>query len=272
MSIAITPRRTTEIGRHRGAARRRADAAPARTAPRGLSRASGAAGAARVGVRLVGWVVLGAVVAVFCFLAVGPHVLGYRTATMLTGSMEPMIAPGDVVVSVPKPVDEVEVGDVISYHIPVEDHRVETHRVIGVTTSADGRPVVQTKGDNNDNKDPWTATLEGDEVWETVHVVPHLGSAIRALRAPVVQTYVLWGAVAGLLVMGLAGIWRHEDTDEDTDEGTDRDTDDDTDDADPIDGPVGAESSRAAAGTPTIMPSSARPGADQHRDGGPRGT
>ena len=33
----------------------------------------------------------------FLLLAVGPHVLGYRTATMLTGSMAPGINPGDVV-------------------------------------------------------------------------------------------------------------------------------------------------------------------------------
>ena len=69
----------------------------------------------------------------FLLLAIGPHVFGYRTATMLTGSMSPGINPGDVVVSVPKPADQVAVGDIISYHIPVQDHRVETHRVIKVT-------------------------------------------------------------------------------------------------------------------------------------------
>ena len=72
---------------------------------------------------------------VFLVLAVGPHVLGYRTATMLTGSMAPGIVPGDVVVTVPRPASEVAVGDVISYRIPIEDHRVETHRVIEVTRS-----------------------------------------------------------------------------------------------------------------------------------------
>ena len=41
--------------------------------------------------------------AVFLLVAVGPHVFGYRTATMLTGSMEPGIMPGDVVVTTPSP-------------------------------------------------------------------------------------------------------------------------------------------------------------------------
>ncbi len=39
--------------------------------------------------------------AAFLLLAIGPHVFGYRTATMLTVSMSPGINPGDVVVTVP---------------------------------------------------------------------------------------------------------------------------------------------------------------------------
>lgn len=57
------------------------------------------AGPARTLGLLAPWLVRGVVglaVAVFLLLAVGPHALGYRTMTMLTGSMAPMIEPGDV--------------------------------------------------------------------------------------------------------------------------------------------------------------------------------
>ena len=50
------------------------------------------------------WFVRGLVVVAalaFAVLAVGPHVLDYRTMTMLTGSMSPQIDPGDVVISTP---------------------------------------------------------------------------------------------------------------------------------------------------------------------------
>jgi signal peptidase len=150
-------------------------------------------------------VALGAVV--FLLLAVGPHVLGYRTATMLTGSMAPGINPGDVVVTVPEPAAEVAVGDVISYHIPVEDHRVETHRVVRVTHDAAGRLAVVTKGDANNGADPWVATLDGDTVWQTKAVVPHVGSAIRALREPLVQRGVFWGALGLAVLAALRWIW-----------------------------------------------------------------
>jgi signal peptidase len=145
--------------------------------------------------------------AVFLLVAVGPHVLGYRTATMLTGSMEPGIMPGDVVVTAPKPATELAVGDVISYQIPIEDHRVETHRVVEVKTQKDGSIVFRTKGDANDNTDPWTATIQGDTVWEVKTVIPKLGSVIRVLRAPAVQHGIFWIAFGGLLLLGLSTIW-----------------------------------------------------------------
>jgi signal peptidase I len=145
--------------------------------------------------------------AVFLLVAVGPHVLGYRTATMLTGSMEPGIMPGDVVVTAPKPASELAVGDVISYQIPVEDHRVETHRVVEVKTQKDGAIVFRTQGDANENDDPWTATIQGDTVWEMKAVVPKLGSVIRVLRAPAIQHGIFWIAFGGLLLLGLSTIW-----------------------------------------------------------------
>lgn len=143
----------------------------------------------------------------FVLVALGPHLFGYRTATMLTGSMEPGIAPGDVVVAVEKPATDVAVGDILSYHIPVDDHRVESHRVIEVIHNSDGSLAIRTKGDNNAGADPWTATLEGDTVWEVRAVIPKLGSAIRTLRSPTVQHGIFWIAFGGLLVVGLSLIW-----------------------------------------------------------------
>jgi signal peptidase len=146
----------------------------------------------------------------FLLLAIGPHVLGYRTSTMLTGSMAPGINPGDVVVSFPKPASQVAVGDVVSYHIPVEDHRVETHRVVKVTHDSSGHLAIVTKGDANNGADPWVATLDGDTVWQTRFVIPHLGSAIRALRTPPVQFGVMWAALGGFVLLALWRIWSPE--------------------------------------------------------------
>ena len=99
--------------------------------------------------RGLGNLLLVVVVLAFTGLAVGPHVFGYRTMTMLTGSMAPGINPGDVTVAVQEPTSALAVGQIISYQIPVDDHRVVSHRVVKVTRSPSGAVVVQTKGDHN---------------------------------------------------------------------------------------------------------------------------
>jgi signal peptidase I len=146
--------------------------------------------------------------AAFLFLAIGPRVLGYQTSTMLTGSMSPLINPGDVVVAVPVPVESIAEGDIITYHIPVEDQRVETHRIIELTTNADGTTAVRTKGDANNGADPWTATLQGDTVYRHAFTIPHLGTVIRTLREPAVRNTLMYGAPALLVAGMLVNIWR----------------------------------------------------------------
>lgn len=149
-------------------------------------------------------------VAVFLLLAIGPRVLGYQTSTMLTGSMSPLINPGDLVVTVPTPITDIHVGDIITYQIPVEDHRVETHRVTEILANEDGSTAVITKGDANNGVDPWIASLAGRTVDKHVLTVPYVGLAIRSLRQPIVLNTLMYGAPAVLVVSLLASIWRKE--------------------------------------------------------------
>ena len=180
--------------------------------------AAGLAGTARHYTGLVApWLVrglIGLAVLTFAFLAVGPHVLGYRTMTMLTGSMAPKINPGDVTIVTPIKVSDVTEGMVITYHRPIEDHSLVTHRVISVKKAADGTVTVQTKGDANKAADPWTATLNGDTAYRVRGVVPILGHVIEALRAPVVTQALLYGAPTLLVGWLLLTIWRPARDDE----------------------------------------------------------
>jgi signal peptidase I len=172
----------------------------------------------RIAARVLPWVVRGIVVVAvvsFAGLAVGPHVLGYRTMTMLTASMSPVIDPGDVTIVTPLAVTEVTEGMVITYHIPIGDHQLITHRVVSVEHGTDGSVTVQTKGDNNDAVDPWSATLEGDTAYQVRAVVPEIGHVIHALRTPAVATTLVYGApalVAGWLILS---IWRPRKQEED---------------------------------------------------------
>jgi signal peptidase I len=166
-----------------------------------------------VGKALVNLSLLAAVL-MFLGLAVGPHLFQYRTMTMLTGSMAPLINPGDVTIVTPLAASEVKPGMIISYHIPVEDHRVVSHRVVDVTHGPAGAVTVQTKGDANPGNDPWTATLQGNTAYQVRGVVPALGTAIRFLRTPVLQKALLYGVPALLAGWFLLSLWAPRKTED----------------------------------------------------------
>ena len=174
--------------------------------PATASRSRTGSAARWIGKSLVNLTLVCALLA-FLGLAVGPHLFGYRTMTMLTGSMAPQINPGDVTVVTPVPSAQVRTGMIISYHIPVQDHRVVTHRVIGVTAGPNGSITVQTKGDANNGKDPWTATLQGDTAYQVRGVVPVLGTTIRFLRTPVLRDALLYGVPTILAGWVLLSLW-----------------------------------------------------------------
>jgi signal peptidase len=97
---------------------------------------------------------------------------------------------------------------VVSYHIPVDDHHVVTHRVVAVQHGKDGSVTIRTKGDANNAVDPWKATLQGDSVYRVRAVIPDLGRAIEALRTPVVTKALVYGAPTILAGWLLVAIWR----------------------------------------------------------------
>ena len=182
---------------------------PAGTGAAATQRRSG--GSRRIAATAYRWVarlVMAIAVLAFAGLAVGPHVLGYRTMTMLTGSMAPQINPGDDVVATPIAVKDIADGMIITYHIPVGDQHVESHRVISVDHGSDGRVTIHTKGDANATADPWAATLQGDTAWQVRAVVPWIGHAIAALRTPIVTQALVYGAPALLAGWLLLAIWR----------------------------------------------------------------
>lgn len=136
-----------------------------------------------------------------------PNLGWYRTETVLSGSMKPYFSPGDIVVVTPEATRDVRVGQVISYHIPVGDHHVQSHRVIEVVRGGD-HPLVRTKGDANASPDPWTARLNGGTAWQVRAVVPKVGWAIVWLRTPAIRRVAIFALPLLLAILGLLRIWR----------------------------------------------------------------
>lgn len=158
---------------------------------------------------LLGWTAILAAIVAAVGLGVLPHLGMYRTLTVLSASMKPTFSPGDVVIVRPEPIEQLRVGQVISYAVPVGAHQVETHRVVAIlrgqgTTS----PVIQTKGDNNTVVDPWQAQLHGSTVWRLEAVVPKVGYAINVMRGRAFHLFSVVLIPVLLALMFLARIWR----------------------------------------------------------------
>ncbi|QLH76936.1 signal peptidase I [Halosimplex rubrum] len=128
-----------------------------------------------------------ALVVPFVVFAV-PQVVGAEASyVVLSGSMEPAISPGDVVIVNDVSPSVITEGDVITFGGSSTEPPT-THRVIGVEREA-GELVFETKGDNNQAPDPEPVSA-GDvsgRVMEpslpalgpTLFVVPYLGFVVQ---------------------------------------------------------------------------------------------
>lgn len=103
-----------------------------------------------------------------------------RTSAVLTGSMTPYAPSGAAVLSVAAPASAVRAGDVVTLRAPAPWSTVVTHRVVRAEPR-DGAVVLTTKGDRNEDVDPWQATVRDARVHRAVLVVPHLGTAVTTL-------------------------------------------------------------------------------------------
>jgi len=128
----------------------------------------------------VGWAIL-ALVAGLGFVVVAlPAATGATPLTVLTGSMEPTLPPGTLVVVRPTPVEDIRIGDVVTYQLEPGKPDVVSHRVIEVRSISSGDVELITKGDNNGAADPNPVTPQ--QVRGTVwYSVPYVGWLSLAL-------------------------------------------------------------------------------------------
>lgn len=102
---------------------------------------------------------------------------------VVSGSMEPEIATGDLLVATRTPVDDLEVGDVATLRSAVTENLV-THRVTEVVVSGDSAEI-RMRGDANPAEDGETYRAE-HAVWEPAVRVPGGGFVVETVTRPTV--------------------------------------------------------------------------------------
>lgn len=82
-------------------------------------------------------------------VAVLPAVVGGSALTVLTQSMEPKLPPGTLIIIHPTPVDDIRIGDVLTYQVKSNEPALVSHRVISRSIDTRGATTFIVKGDNN---------------------------------------------------------------------------------------------------------------------------
>ena len=139
--------------------------------------------------------------AAFTFLA--PR-FGWSVDNVFSGSMEPQLKVGGVVVTRPVEAASIKVGGIITFHSPLNEKLI-SHRVIAVEDSS---PVhFHTKGDANEDIDPFIVPAQ-NVVGNVCFHVPYLGYVTQFVKSPLglLLTLCLPGLV--IIVMEIVSIWR----------------------------------------------------------------
>ena len=151
---------------------------------------------------VVAWSVLGVMAGLFLSVSV-PYLFGERSLTVLSGSMEPQLHVGDVVVVDQVPPLDVRVGDIVTFRDPEDASRLITHRVreIDVTGS---QVAFVTKGDANTTVEHWKINSDGT-IGRVRYHVWRLGYLMFWIRSPLGR---LGMVVVPALLLGVFELWR----------------------------------------------------------------
>lgn len=132
-----------------------------------------------------------------------PWALGYDRYVITGGSMSGTFEKGSLVLEEKVPVEDLAVGDVITYQPPADSGvaTLVTHRISATSTTEDGVREFVTKGDANPKPDPWTFSLTEDTQPVVRHAVPYVGYALIAMADREVRMIAV-GVPASFIALG----------------------------------------------------------------------
>jgi signal peptidase len=102
-----------------------------------------------------------------------PTLFGFQSFAVLSGSMEPAIGTGDIVVVRKIAPLDARIGDVVTFRSPESPDRLVTHRATSVQASGETVTFV-TKGDANTGIERWSIAA-GGTIGKVEYRIPKLG-------------------------------------------------------------------------------------------------
>lgn len=151
----------------------------------------------------LGITILPVVILLIGFMFLGPK-FGWETHPVLSGSMEPALNVGGVIVVKPVKLEEVKRGDIITFQT---GERKVTHRVVDIIEQ-EGKPWFQTKGDANEEPDPNFVSSKREEMRKVVLHLPYLGFAAQFMKSR--SAFLVLVGIPALLLIAMFSrdIWK----------------------------------------------------------------
>ena len=111
---------------------------------------------------------------IIVFVLIFPFILfsGDRIMVTTTTSMIPVLNPNDMIIVELTSIDGINNGDIIAFDSH-QEFGIVAHRVIE-KSEKDGAMVLDTKGDNNEQADPWYVT-DDDLIGKVIQIIPGFG-------------------------------------------------------------------------------------------------
>ncbi len=162
---------------------------------------------------VLAWLVLLAMGSALLVALIVPRLAGATPYVIETGSMAPGMPPGTLVVVKPVPMEDVAVGEVMTYQLRSGDPTVVTHRVIEQGLDLTGEPRWRTQGDANDAPDEsWVRPVQVKGVrWYSVPYLGYLTSFVTEQQRSALTVLVAVGLLGyAALMFGRAAFGRRK--------------------------------------------------------------
>lgn len=129
------------------------------------------------------FIALISVIIISVFSKTNKSLAGYVFLTVNSGSMEPAIKTGSLILIKTISPSQLKKGDVITFKNPKNVNQLITHRITKITKKENGNYLFTTKGDANNTIDLWEI-VPNAIVGKTTSTIPYLGFLINFVKKP----------------------------------------------------------------------------------------
>jgi signal peptidase I len=146
---------------------------------------------------------LGGLLFGICMSVTLPFFFGIKSLTVLSGSMEPTVHVGDIVVVRQISPLDARIGDIVTFRDATDPSRLITHRVRRIELKGNN-VAFETKGDANTSVEHWRVARDGT-IGLVLYRVPRLGYVLFYIHGPLGRFLLV---VLPALLLGGYELWR----------------------------------------------------------------